>query len=54
MPATLSHSQPRFSRWPLVAAAVGGALLAVALGLWAVYGGAVFHQMIAAGIAWCF
>jgi hypothetical protein len=37
---------------PLFAAAAG-ALLAGAVALWAIYGGAVFQAMIAAGIAWC-
>ena len=31
-----------------------GALLAATLGLWAHYGGAVFYEMILAGIALCF
>jgi hypothetical protein len=41
-------------RWLALAAAAAGALAAGALALWAAYGGAVFHSMIAAGIAWCF
>jgi hypothetical protein len=35
-------------------AVVVGILLATTLVLWAQYGGAVFYEMIAAGIALCF
>ena len=45
------------SRAPALAiggAAVGVALLCVALGLWFHYGTAVFFEMIASGIAACF
>jgi hypothetical protein len=35
-------------------AAVAGILLAATLLLWANYGGAVFYEMIVAGIALCF
>jgi hypothetical protein len=37
-----------------IAAAVAGILLAATLVLWAHYGGAVFYEMILAGIAYCF
>ncbi len=42
------------SRLLLLAAGVGGALLAGVLGLWAAYGSAVFFEMIAAGLQTCF
>lgn len=39
----------------LVAAGFAGiALLAAAIGLWARHGAAVFFDMVAAGIAYCF
>ena len=38
----------------VVAAALGGALLLGALGLWFHYGTAVFFETIASGIAACF
>jgi hypothetical protein len=38
----------------LVPALVGVALLAAAIGLWARHGAAVFFDMVAAGIAYCF
>jgi hypothetical protein len=37
-----------------IAAAAAGVLLAATLVLWARYGGAVFYEMILAGIALCF
>lgn len=45
--------------WPylnvtLGAAALGAAILLVALGLWLRYGAAVFFEMIASGISACF
>jgi hypothetical protein len=48
------HGQ-RFGARPfvVVSAALGGVLLATALVLWAIYGGAVFYEMILAGIATC-
>jgi hypothetical protein len=51
---TVTDSRRIPTRWLALAAAVAGALAAGALALWAAYGGAVFHGMIAAGIAWCF
>ena len=38
----------------LAVAAAAGMLLAAALALWAYYGGAVFYEMIVAGLAACF
>ena len=37
----------------VIAAGVGGLLLAGALGLWLHYGTAVFYEMILAGLALC-
>jgi hypothetical protein len=49
-------SSQRFASRPVivVAAVLGGLLLAGTLLLWAHYGGAVFYEMILAGIAACF
>ena len=46
----------RFSTpWPaLVAALVGGAIFAGALGLWGYYGTAVFFEMVRSGWMACF
>ncbi len=41
-------------RLTVAAAALAGVLVASALALWAHYGTAVFHEMILAGIAYCF
>ena len=47
--------QPRFASRPfLLTGAVAGVLVAATLGLWAVYGTAVFFEIIAAGLAACF
>jgi len=41
--------------WPtLLASLLGGAILAVTLGLWAYFGTAVFFEMVRAGFAACF
>ena len=47
-------TSPGSRRTAAVLAAGGGALLAVALVLWARYGSAVFYEMILAGFAACF
>lgn len=39
---------------PWILAALGAALLAAAIGLWARHGAAVFFDMVAAGVAYCF
>ena len=41
-------------RTAIILAAGAGVLVAVSLYLWARYGSAVFHEMIAAGLALCF
>lgn len=51
---TVPLSRPPGSRLMVFAAVGAGALLALAALLWAKYGGAVFHEMILAGIALCF
>ncbi len=38
----------------IIAAGVGGVLLAGALGLWLHYGTAVFYEIVLAGFALCF
>jgi len=38
----------------LVGAAAAGIVLAATAGLWAWYGGAIFYEMVAAGLAACF
>jgi hypothetical protein len=38
----------------IAAAIVAGMLAATAVGLWVYYGGAVFYEMIVAGLAACF
>lgn len=49
-----SASIPAIS-WPtLLASLLGGAILAVTLGLWAYFGTAVFFEMVRAGFAACF
>ena len=52
MPAIVSNAP--LSRPLLLVAAGGGVLLAVALGLWAYYGTAVFFEMVRAGWLACF
>jgi len=44
---------PVLSRPLVIAAGVGGVLLAATLGLWLRYGTAVFYEMIQAGLALC-
>jgi len=46
--ATSAHSRPL-----IIAAGVGGLVLAATLALWLHYGTAVFYEMILAGIALC-
>jgi hypothetical protein len=55
MPEVLAE-QSRFAVRPVVLAlaVMAGALLAATLALWAHYGTAVFYEVIAAGIAFCF
>ena len=55
MPEVLAE-QSRFAARPVVLAlaVMAGALLAATLALWAHYGTAVFYEIIAAGIAFCF
>ena len=53
MRAAVTSRYP-ISRSMLVIGVGVGALLAAAIALWARYGGAVFHEMIVAGIALCF
>jgi hypothetical protein len=51
----LSEAHERRSRlWLVVPAVMGIALLAAAIGLWSRHGGAVFFDMVSAGIAYCF
>jgi uncharacterized protein (DUF2062 family) len=52
MPAIVSTVT--LSRPLLLAALVGGLLLAATLGLWTYYGTAVFFEMVRAGWAACF
>jgi hypothetical protein len=52
MPAIVSNAP--LSRPLLLVAVVGGALVAVALSLWAYYGTAVFFEMVRAGWLACF
>lgn len=52
MPAIVSNAP--LSRPLLLAAVVGGALVAAALGLWAYYGTAVFFEMVRTGWLACF
>jgi hypothetical protein len=55
MPDIVASSARFASRPQVIAAAAGaGVVLAVTVGLWAHYGGAVFFEMIAAGLAACF
>ncbi|MGE3147754.1 MAG: hypothetical protein AB7K04_01680 [Pseudorhodoplanes sp.] len=42
------------SRWALLAAGLGGLLLAAAVAMWAHLGSKVFYETILAGIAACF
>jgi hypothetical protein len=44
----------RMSHALAVLAAVGGVLLVAAAALWAYHGTAVFFDMLAAGLAYCF
>jgi hypothetical protein len=55
MPDLASPSDRLVSR-PLLlaAAAAAGVVLAATIAMWARYGGAVFYEMIAAGLAACF
>jgi hypothetical protein len=53
MSDTATASTPWLSRPLLIAATVGGLLLAGTLALWAHYGTAVFYEMILAGLALC-
>jgi len=46
--ATTTYSRPL-----IIAAGVGGLVLAATLALWLHYGTAVFYEMILAGIALC-
>jgi hypothetical protein len=49
-----SASIPAIS-WPtLLASLLGGAIVAVSLGLWAYFGTAVFFEMVRNGFAACF
>jgi hypothetical protein len=52
----IAAEQPRNAARPVVLAlaAFVGALLAATIALWAHYGTAVFYEVIAAGIAFCF
>jgi hypothetical protein len=54
MPDTASVPTGLSVRPLLIAGALGGALVAAAVALWAHYGTAVFYEMILAGIAACF
>jgi hypothetical protein len=54
IPASLPPARVPGARLLVPIAAAAGALLATTLVLWAYYGGAVFYEMIAAGIALCF
>jgi hypothetical protein len=55
MSQALHNAAPRGPIWPLIAVSVfAGALLALACGLWIVYGTAVFFEIVRAGIAACF
>jgi hypothetical protein len=54
MRATASPPLRSLPRTVMVLGAGAGVLAAVTLYLWARYGGAVFHEMIAAGLALCF
>ena len=49
--ATVSSRRSRRSL--VIVAAVAALLIASTLGLWALYGTAVFYEMILAGIAMC-
>jgi hypothetical protein len=51
---TISLLKPAGTRIALFVAAAAGALLALTGLLWAHYGGAVFHEILLAGIAFCF
>ena len=53
MPAIVSNA-PLSRPLLLVAAVVGGALVAAALALWAYYGTAVFFEMVRDGWLACF
>ncbi|WP_198411850.1 hypothetical protein [Microvirga flavescens] len=53
MSASRSDIQTRIAGRALFAAAILCVVAAGAL-LWARYGGAVFNDMILAGLAWCF
>ena len=51
----LAPAAPRSGLRPAIfAAALGGALLALGVALWAHFGVAAFHEMIVAGLANCF
>ena len=52
MPAIVTNSA--LSRPLLLITLLGGAMLAVALGLWAYHGTAVFFEMVRAGWIACF
>lgn len=53
MAATAPGANPTLQRPLVVLGAVAGALVAVALALWAQYGSTVFYEMILSGIAAC-
>lgn len=54
MAARAKHEGGRSLLALLVPALIGVALLTAAIGLWARHGAAVFFDMVAAGIAYCF
>jgi hypothetical protein len=54
MTPTASTSPRLRSRHAMLFGGLCGTLLALALGLWAAYGNAVFFEMIAAGLRTCF
>ena len=54
IPAGLTPARAPGPRLLVPIAAAAGVVLAATLVLWARYGGAVFYEMIAAGIAFCF
>jgi hypothetical protein len=54
IPAGITPARVPGPRVLVPIAAAAGVLLAATLVLWARYGGAVFYEMIAAGIAFCF
>jgi hypothetical protein len=54
MPEIASSLRPNARPLLVAAAVVAGMLVAAASALWAYYGGAVFYEMIVAGLAACF